>query len=573
MCPDFLELKKNERGPIVIVMVGADADLIVVNRLLECVREGIRADVLVDCDAARLRDCAAAYQTARSLALLAADLAIFVPGVDLHRFQQCLQARLGQLLHLLDAPATAAAAAARGGAGGGVRGGGSGPPPAVHDDEVVWEPHASLTPPAAVAAISDAPPSPPASHPLLPTTSTTPAQVKHEIISAAPPVVGCRAARDAIEDCLRMTLAHSVQLTGIRAPPRSVLLHGPPGCGKTSLVASLALKYNLPVFKIEPSTVLSKWSGESEQRLTAIFEAAVEAAPSIVFIDEMDGLCLSRGAADGVDGAARRLLAVFLMQLGRLTDTAPSHPDGSAEDPVVVMVVGATNRLDDVDPAIQRRFARRIEVGFPNRPTRLRMVQTFLAGVRTELSEQEMAELVAPLEGWSGSDLFQLCREAAMGPVRRKYGAVENTGAGEQEERREEQREVQQEEGEGDAAAEVAAEGAEGQAAVAGQDDSTGSTGHDGGAQGGAQGGGAEGDAITAGREQVVDPGAPTGSVSDDGAKCKGDDDGGGGGGGGHAGGSDTDDADDSGTDDGLTVTRLDFEQALQLVRPVTLAA
>lgn len=191
------------------------------------------------------------------------------------------------------------------------------------------------------------------------------------------------------------------------APPKGVLLYGPPGTGKTLLAKALAKESGAVFLALSPSSLLSKWLGETEQIARAVFSLARRVAPTIVFIDEVDGLFRERHAAE--HEAHKNLKAEF-MQLwdGLATDDA----DGSQ-----VVVLGATNRPYDVDPAILRRMPRAFEVGLPTTEERAAILRTLLAGVRVE-RDFSFNQVASVTEGYSGSDLKELCRAAMMQPVR-----------------------------------------------------------------------------------------------------------------------------------------------------------
>ena len=133
--------------------------------------------------------------------------------------------------------------------------------------------------------------------------------------------IGNTVARNALEEMMRLPLMVAPNLLrGICTPPCSLLLHGPPGTGKTSLVSYLCRVYELPLFSIRPGDVLSKWSGIAEKALKAIFKAAKEMSPSCIFIDEADSLCIGRGGAPAADSISRSLTTTLLLLLSTVTD-------------------------------------------------------------------------------------------------------------------------------------------------------------------------------------------------------------------------------------------------------------
>ncbi len=192
---------------------------------------------------------------------------------------------------------------------------------------------------------------------------------------------------------------------GVEAP-KGVLLHGPPGTGKTLLAKAVAGETNANFASIGGPEIMSKFYGESEERLREIFREAEENAPSIIFIDEIDSIAPKR---DEVTGETERRVVAQLLAL----------MDG-LESRGKVVVIGATNRPNALDPAIRRpgRFDREIEINIPNRNGRLEIIQIHTRGM--PLDEDVSLEKLADLtHGYAGADLAALCKEAAMHSLRR----------------------------------------------------------------------------------------------------------------------------------------------------------
>mmetsp|Transcript_25270 Transcript_25270/g.59153 ORF Transcript_25270/g.59153 Transcript_25270/m.59153 type:complete len:921 (+) Transcript_25270:99-2861(+) len=314
------------------------------------------------------------------------------------------------------------------------------------------------------------------------------------------------------EVLLPMALPASLSQTilrGIRTLPASILLYGPPGCGKTQLAKAVAGEAHAAFLSIGPSDILSKYVGESEGALRSVFAEAVRLARinrggskcTVLFFDEIDALGQSRGVSSDHNGtfgrggaggpadmrtgegdksgsgdnSSRRILAELLIQLTKVNAAHGTYREDCDEEDktneisslymqeekndedciysdnsmicqnkimkkdikvkcqhdksaidsvdtdgcnVKVIVVAATNRPNDCDPALIRRFAVQVKVGLPTAKDRRKMLKRSMEGIEHTITQKQFFELASITEGWSGSDLQSLAREAAMAPVR-----------------------------------------------------------------------------------------------------------------------------------------------------------
>ncbi|GAA0544394.1 AAA family ATPase [Paractinoplanes ferrugineus] len=201
------------------------------------------------------------------------------------------------------------------------------------------------------------------------------------------------------------------------SPPRGVLLYGPPGCGKTYLVKAIAGTGKANVLSVKGAELLSKWVGDSERAVRELFRRAREAAPTLVFLDEVDALAPTRGqATDG--GTTDRVVAALLTEL-----------DG-VEDLRNVVIIGATNRPDLIDPALLRpgRLERLVYVPPPDAAARAAILRASSKAVPLDKSV-DLDELGAALAGFSAADCAALIREAALAAMRDSLEASTVTAA------------------------------------------------------------------------------------------------------------------------------------------------
>ena len=219
-----------------------------------------------------------------------------------------------------------------------------------------------------------------------------------------------------LREIVELPMRHPEVFARLGIEPHSgILMYGSPGCGKTLIAKALASESEANFFIINGPEIMNKYYGETEARLRDIFKEAREAAPSIIFIDEIDAIAPKREEAFG--DVEKRVVAQLLALMDGMSDRGQ------------VIVLGATNRSESLDPALRRpgRFDREIEIGVPNGEGRLEILQIHTRGM--PLSEDiKLQELAARLHGYTGADIKALCREAAMKALRRYLPEIDLEG-------------------------------------------------------------------------------------------------------------------------------------------------
>ncbi|KAI8918724.1 P-loop containing nucleoside triphosphate hydrolase protein [Entophlyctis helioformis] len=219
-------------------------------------------------------------------------------------------------------------------------------------------------------------------------------------------IVGLDGAKQALREIVVLPSLRPELFTGLRAPARGVLLFGPPGTGKTMLAKAVAKESKATFFSISASTLTSKYFGEGEKMVRALFEIARELQPSVIFIDEIDSILTERSESE--HEASRRLKTEFLLQFDGI----------GAEANERMLVLAATNRPQELDEAALRRLVKRIYIPLPESATRSALLMHLLNNHRHSLSASDIRRLVSATQGYSGSDLTALAREASLGPIR-----------------------------------------------------------------------------------------------------------------------------------------------------------
>ena len=219
-------------------------------------------------------------------------------------------------------------------------------------------------------------------------------------------VSGQEKAKTALHEMVVMPTLRPELFTGLREPAKGLLMFGPPGNGKTLLARALAAEASSNLINISSSSLTSKWLGEGEKLVKALFSVARHIQPTIIFIDEIDAILSERrsGEHEGV----RRIKTEFLLQFEGMTTGANER----------VVVVAATNRPQELDDAALRRFTKRVYVRMPDIDTRTKLLTNLLAKQGSPLTHKEITRIVAMTEGYTCSDISNLARDAALAPVR-----------------------------------------------------------------------------------------------------------------------------------------------------------
>ncbi|KAK6917187.1 AAA ATPase, AAA+ lid domain [Dillenia turbinata] len=242
--------------------------------------------------------------------------------------------------------------------------------------------------------------------------------LSRDIIRGSPDVKwesikGLEHAKRLLKEAVVMPIKYPKYFTGLLSPWKGILLFGPPGTGKTMLAKAVATECKTTFFNISASSVVSKWRGDSEKLVKVLFELARHHAPSTIFLDEIDAIISQRGEGRSEHEASRRLKTELLIQMDGLTRTDE-----------LVFVLAATNLPWELDAAMLRRLEKRILVPLPEPEARRAMFEELLPSTPGE-EELPYDLLVEKSEGYSGSDVRLLCKEAAMQPLRQLMAVLE----------------------------------------------------------------------------------------------------------------------------------------------------
>ena len=236
-------------------------------------------------------------------------------------------------------------------------------------------------------------------------------KILSEIVESKPDVkfddvVGLKEAKQILKEIIIIPNLRPDLFTGLRSPPRGLLLFGPPGTGKTMIAKAVATECKCTFFSISASSLTSKYLGESEKLVRALFQLAYEMQPSVVFIDEIESILSKR--KEGENDAMKRLKTEFLIQFDGV---------GSSEENRV-LIIGATNRPFDLDPAVIRRLPKRVYVGPFNDEEKKGFIKKIISQNKCNITDEQFLQIAKMCNNYSNSDLKELCREAAYEPLR-----------------------------------------------------------------------------------------------------------------------------------------------------------
>lgn len=219
-------------------------------------------------------------------------------------------------------------------------------------------------------------------------------------------VIGLDDAKQILREIIVLPNLRPDLFTGLRTPPRGLLLFGPPGVGKTMIAKAVATECKCTFFNISASSLTSKYLGESEKLVRALFELAYEKQPSVVFIDELESILSKR--SEGENDATKRLKTEFLVQF-----------DGVGSDQSAkILIIGATNRPEELDSAVLRRLPKRVYISPFDKVERSEFLKFLMKNTEHKINDEEFNQIAVMTNYYSNSDLKELCREAAYEAVR-----------------------------------------------------------------------------------------------------------------------------------------------------------
>lgn len=229
-------------------------------------------------------------------------------------------------------------------------------------------------------------------------------------------VAGLEGAKAALKEAVVLPIEFPHFFTGERKKWSGFLLYGPPGTGKSFLAKAVATEAKSTFFSVSASSIISKYMGESEKMVAQLFATARQKAPSIIFIDEVDSLCGSRGGT-GEHESTRRIKTEFLVRMQGVESTENN-----------VLVMAATNLPYHLDQAIRRRFDRRIFIPLPDAYARTKMFQIKIGTTPHSLRSEDFTYFGEQTEGFSGSDIAVMVKDVLFEPIRKLQEATHFLG-------------------------------------------------------------------------------------------------------------------------------------------------
>lgn len=219
-------------------------------------------------------------------------------------------------------------------------------------------------------------------------------------------VAGLHAAKATLKEAVVLPIKFPQLFVGKRKPWKGILLYGPPGTGKSFLAKAAATETGGSFFSVSAANIVSKYMGESERLVKGLFDLARKNKPAVIFLDEIDSVMSAR--KENENDSSRRLKTEFLIQM-----------QGVGNDDEGILVLGATNIPWDLDPAVRRRFPKKIYIGLPDLEARLAMFKINLGSTTNNITNEQFLDLARKTEGYSGSDIATLTQEAIFEPVRK----------------------------------------------------------------------------------------------------------------------------------------------------------
>ena len=237
-------------------------------------------------------------------------------------------------------------------------------------------------------------------------------------------IAGLDDTKKLLQEAVLLPILMPEYFRGIRRPWKGICMFGPPGTGKTMLAKAIATQGKTTFFNVSASSLASKWKGESEKLVRILFEMARFYGPSTIFFDEIDALASQRGGGNEHE-ASRRVKAELLIQMDGVSSTNSASANAAENEEAAaknVMVLAATNRPWDLDEAIRRRLEKRIYIPLPPADGRRQLFEINLKGIELgdDINFEKMVELT---DGYSGADIANVCRDAAMMPLRKKIAS------------------------------------------------------------------------------------------------------------------------------------------------------